>query len=175
MDLRWLFLGLMLPFLPLWGGSPTVPGSARADAPRPVPTPVVSAEPVVQEAVDLLLAPATTRVDVFVVIYGGRLVPVRPETIDKQYDYRITIPGPFPSPLQRSLAFALQTAAIQRDDTVEPLYPMWGLVFRDFRGERVLTMYFDDYVTKGLINGTPVKLDEKVGRVLQYRCAPLWR
>jgi hypothetical protein len=175
MDLRWLFLGLMLPFLPLWGGSPTVPGSARADAPRPVPTPVVSAEPVVQEAVDLLLAPATTRVDVFVVIYGGRLVPVRPETIDKQYDYRITIPGPFPSPLQRSLAFALQTATIQRDDTAEPLYPMWGLIFCNSHRERVLTMYFDHYATEGLINGVRVRLDDKVGQVLQLRCAPLWR
>jgi hypothetical protein len=149
------------------GGTPQAPASHAPKA--------VSAEPAVQAAVDLLLAPETTRVDVFVVVYAGRLVPVTPETIEKQHDYRISIPGPFPSPLQRSLAFALQTAAIQRDDAVEPLYPMWGLIFRDFRGERVLMMYFDDYATKGLINGTPVKLDEKVGQVLQLRCAPLWR
>jgi hypothetical protein len=172
MGLHCLVLGLAVSLLPLQTGAVrgTTAGAARSDAPK-----AVSAEPAVQEAVDLLLAPETTRVDVFVVVYGGRLVPVTPETIDKQYDYRITMPGPFPSPLQRSLAFALQTAAIQRDDTVEPLYPMWGLTFCNPDRERVLTMDFDEWATKGLINGTPVRLDEKVGQVLQYRCAPLWR
>jgi hypothetical protein len=169
---QYLALGLLSICWLHTGGPAPVGGTSHAPA-SPVPR-VVSTEPAVQEAVDLLLAPATTRVDVFVVVYPG-LVPVRPETIDKQYDYRITIPGPFPSPLQRSLAFALQTATIQRDDTAEPLYPMWGLIFCNSHRERVLTMYFDHYATEGLINGVRVRLDDKVGQVLQLRCAPLWR
>jgi hypothetical protein len=172
MGVHYLLLGLALSLLPFQMGAvrDTTAGAARSNAPK-----AVSAEPAVQAAVDLLLAPATTRVDVFVVVNGGRLVPVTPEMIETNHDYQISIPGPFPSPLQRSLAFALQTAAIERDDTVEPLYPMWGLIFCNSHRERVLTMYFDHYATKGLINGTPVRLDEKVGQVLQYRCAALWR
>jgi hypothetical protein len=169
MGLHYLLLGLALSLLPFQTGAVrgTTAGAARSDAPK-----AVSAEPAVQEAVDLLLTPATTRLDVFVVIYE-RLVPVTPETIETHHDYRITIPGPFPSPLQTDLVHALETCAIERVNE-KPRYCNWAVVGYGGEGKRVFTMYLGGY-GQALINGTPVLMGDEVREVLYRRCAPLWQ
>lgn len=50
----------------------------------------------------------------------------------------------------------------------------WGCIFYDAKGSRVLTMYFDGFGQKGLINGVRVTSVASVVTVLERRCSCLW-
>jgi hypothetical protein len=172
MFMRLLVLGLAS----IWSlqacGEGVRAGSAEPPGSRLPKT--VSSEPAVQAAAYVLHLPSTTRLEVFSVVYE-RLVPVTSETIEGNHDYKITVPGPFPSRLQLDMAHALEAYAIDRiPDEEGPFYCDWAAVFYDMKGNRVLTMYFGDS-GDALINGTHVVGTAAVMQVLERRCSPLWQ
>ncbi len=179
MGLRYLFLALMLPFLPVQATAPAAPAPAPSSAPAPVPTPVVSAEPVVKAAVDLLRSEMVARSEIYYLPTEIE-TPARmgPEDLEKYSYYRISIDErEQESKLRQDLASALATSYIVRAATGPGTKPdcRWGCVFLDANGKRLLTMYFEGHGWGGLIGGTPVTGIGPVVETLQRRCSSLWK
>jgi len=125
-----------------------------------------STPPMVQSAVSVLRDPRTTRVEVFwvpkEVATRTRLTPQLLEDIRNR---KMNDSGFQGSELQRSLIQALQQADIQPGS--DPGDLRWACIFHGAGNIRVLSIYFDGYGRKGLIQGTPVTSNGEVVAALE--------
>ncbi len=176
MGLRYLFVALMLPFLPFRASAPAAPAPAPSVAPSVTPTPVVSSEPVVQTAVDLLRSEeAIARAEIlYFPVENESPIAVTPELLERgYYEYRIEIRYFDQAKLRGELADALAMSVIR--PTTEQGDLRWGCILYDWEGRRVLTMYFDRDGRFGFINGVPMRGCGQAVQTLKLRCAPLWQ
>jgi hypothetical protein len=176
MSVQYALLGVMAIWL-LHPRSGDVPKNGAVEAPRGTTTSVTATEPSVQSAVALLRSGTVARFDI---LYLPREVetPIRvtPEALDSICFFRIGVSEQAQdSRLRNELIAALESSGIVRatGPYAEPDC-RWGCVFYDADGTPILSMYFDDFGVKGLIDGTPVTGVGPVVRLLERRCSCLW-
>jgi hypothetical protein len=169
---RCLLVGMV--FVLFQACSNRAPTPSTAGVPQKSPPQAMAVELAARQAVETIRAPTTRRLDIFAMPLGQPLAPLTPELLERGREYTIGVEWlPF-SKWREDLISALGTSSV-RSVEAEPPDCRWGLVFYDDGGQCVLTMYLNLSGDQGLINGTRVVLDDKVVRVLQRRCGPLWQ
>jgi hypothetical protein len=169
MGLRYLFLGLVLCLLPLRAGA-----RGAADAPGSRVPKAVSTDPSVRLALDVLSAPTTDRLEILALPQDVLTrFDIRPDLLEGQYEYKITARLFHGSEYWHEFVYELRHSTIKRTEAA-PSDVRWGCIFYDKSGATVLTMYFDGFGMKGVINGTPVTGVGPIVKMLERRCSSVW-
>ena len=136
---------------------------------------VAGERPLAQSALRLMSSKTATRLEI---LYYPTWILTRtalsPERLEKLSSYRISIRAFQDAKLRDDLISALERSAVKTTTQSEADY-RWACIFYNADGTRLLTMYFDGFGTKGLINGAPVTSIGPVVKCLERRCSGLWR
>lgn len=87
-------------------------------------------------------------------------VAIIPETLEKQFHYKITIRDMRGGRYRESLLEALKSISAQPEPEMPDL--RWGLLFYDLNGARVGAIYFDKWGKRGAVGDIPVSFKGKL-------------